>query len=240
MLIELSIFHNCHTSSYGGGVWMSNQGSCVINKCCSNDCSCEPTSTSTTTQGQFLYTDMTNDANHLNKVLDSSVINSTPDKGTSWGTLWLYYAIITINTVNLSRNTCSSYCPIKSAPLIDTSKETSFIHYCSITSNEATNAYAIYLEMVDSRHQLKNSNIINNTINSNGVIYAAGPSKVEECTILANKAPNTFYTYDSTSSFTIINCTIDSTDLTAEGPGQLITDNWSPSPKEFINAIKCT
>ena len=61
MLIELCIFNDCHTSaSYGGCIFMAKDssngaGSCVINKCCSNECSSTNTGTS---RGQFVYTSL--------------------------------------------------------------------------------------------------------------------------------------------------------------------------------------
>ena len=243
MLIELCIFNSCTSNAaYGGCIFMgsatimgSGQGSFVLNKCCANECY---STRSGYSYGQFVFTNLNYDVTHLNNIIDSSIINSKADKGTSFGTLYLQYAKITINTVNLSGNKCSQFCPIVSYPY-STSSTTSSVEYCSIRENEATYSYGLCLSNA-AKYSVTNCNLIQNTISSNGLIWTNGKVTMRECTILENSANPMFYCYYSSNSITLENCTIESDKLTKGGNGQLITTNWSPKPKSFINAIKCT
>ena len=244
MLIEFCVFNNCQSSSNeqnGGCIYMysssSDAGSCVLNKCCANQCYSKYSGSS---YGQFIYTYLSCDDDHINQVLDSSIINSIPPSdSTSRGTLYLRRAIITIKAVNLSNNTCSLYAPIYCYPysLSSSSITTCCLSYCSIRGNEAKTRICVSLEN-SAQHEINNSNIIENQVPSSSsyaVITILGTCTIRDCTILDNTGQRIFY---ASSKITLINCTIDVDDLTkTTGNGNVDTDSWKPSPNSFIIPI---
>ena len=117
---------------------MSSAGCCVINKCCANKC--YSTYSSGASYGQFLYTRLSNSNTYMNQVLDSSIINSTPSGSNKYGTLYLDYAKISLNTVNLSYNTCSILPAFFCKPTYSSGTTTCYVTYCSIRGNNATDS----------------------------------------------------------------------------------------------------
>ena len=236
MLIEVCIFNDCHTNSeYGGAIFMgypvtssNGAGSCVVHKCCSNNCS----STSTRySYGHFIYTMLSNDNDHINKFLDSSVINSKQINFESEGTIELLYGEITINTLNLSENQCVVCPAIWCYQGSSNTKLICSIKFCSIRNNVGL---VSTLAISTTFASCTNSNFIENTASYYGLIQAHTEMIVEGCTILENKAASTFYC--NTGPITVINCTITEEDVIKTNANVNI-ENWTPNPNSFVNGI---
>ena len=237
MLIESSTFDRCYCVEHGGAILMakmttSGAGSCVINKCCLNGCA---GTSKTTSAGQSIYTRMSNNNKHINKVLDSSVINSeTKTNSDTRGTFYLSNSIITIHTVNFSQNACSWYPSALCSPSYD-SKTSCFVEFCSVRNN--TGSYGISLSETSAYCQdlLKSSNFIGNNIFSNGVIYSQSSATVERCSILENSADPIFFASLRSDNIIVINCTCQS--FSIGGDGNIDFSSYTPSPSSFINEI---
>ena len=225
MLIESCIFNDCHTTADFGGAVAMNNGSCVICKSCSTRCSSNAT-------GQFIYTYLANDNQHINKVIDCSAIKSQPEL-TNWATICLNMGLVTIDTVNISQNSCTYYPSLYSYPLENASETTSFVNMCSIRNNTGT-MRGLNFDKNGAVYMLKGSNIIDN--NCPQLIRNWGTTTITGCTILSNEGSDPIFSSGNDYTITIINCTITQADLNNK-EGNLISDNWTPDPHPFINLI---
>ena len=232
MLVEFCVFENCHTSfQYGGAIFMaysttSGAGNCAINKCCATQC----WSTASPSYGQFIRTYLTDKKTSLNKVLDSSVINSFPGSD-SYGTIMLYNAKITINNANFSNNHCTYYPSVYCSPTVDI-EVTSLLKFCSIRNifgeNRGVNLFS------SAQQQIESSNLIENRIENNGLISSFSSVLVKGCTILENTVDVIFNSMSG--SITVTNCSIDPNELGLVS-GNVKFYSWQPKPKTFINPI---
>ena len=234
MFVEFCTFFDCHTKgNEGGAILMSSAGSCVVNKCCSNNCSSTYTAAS---YGQFIRSWITDDNNHINKVLDSSIIN-TQALLSGQSPLSLYYGRITINTVNFSINACHYQPSTWSKPCFVRGETTGSAKFCSIRNNTGINrGISFGGSSSDSITVSKYLNIIENVVKNFGLFYSESRMIIEECTILENEAPYTFYAISS-SFVTVLNCTIKKEDIFQTNINNFNISNWMPQPNSFINAI---
>ena len=171
MLIELSIFSECKSTYAGGAICQRTQGECVVKQCCGLQCY----STTSGYEGQFIRTDLSNDSNKKNRVLDSSVSHSMENsENPSWGyTLDLRYGTIQINTVNLSNNICNYYSAVYAYPSTSSNTACS-ITYSSINSNEARSSQIIRFDRNDQKYNIR-------------------PTNIKDCCIMKNEAKYIFY-----------------------------------------------
>ena len=216
---------------------VNSHGSCVVHKCCSSKCH---SSYAGNSYGQSIFTSLSNNGDHINKVLDSSAIYSEPPNSEGTSTIYLRYSIITIKTSNISQNSCGKYPLMYCNPHLDNQKDTCSIEFCSIRGNSATNKIGIFLDNTGSMHQIKSSNFIENTVKNLGLIYSEAKVVVQGCTILENTANYMFYTYSQSDTITVINCTITKEDVTKTNNNKVNIDQWTPNSHSFINGIKPT
>ena len=218
MLIEESVFFDCHTISSGGAIYMSNDGSFAINKCCSNFCY----SLGIYSNGQFTYI-----AGESSKIFECSIINSNPETNLfASSTIYHSNRNITINTINLSQNKCYT------TPLGNLQSESEcFISFCSFKNNTGT-IIGIYFSSSQSPTTMTSTNLILNTIEQNGLISSSGELTIKGCTILNNNANLIFQSY---IIITVINCTMSEDDVN-KTTGTVNIDNWKPS-STFYNEI---
>ena len=164
MLIELCSFKSCISNS---AVYQS--GDFVMNKCCGYMCY----STSSSWNGQFLYT---TSISSKNNILDSSISHSMKDANNPSysAALYPYYGKILIHTVNLSNNVCRQnsalYCDPTSGG--SASSPSCSVSHCSINSNIAKTDRIIYFYSTGYYYSLTYSNIIYNEESGSGLLYS--------------------------------------------------------------------
>ena len=229
LLVEKCVFERCHTvADLGGAIYMFKDGNCVVNQCCSIECSSDK-------KGQFIYSEFQTSSDGKNQVLDSSVIDIFNTEGS---TIHLRYGNITIETVNCSSNKCRyiAYC------LITQSKEDDLfctINFCSFTNNEGSRG--VHLERASSTNaysctHLQNSNFISNSC-TNLIHNIQTYLTVSHCTILQNQG-NTIFSCASNAAhkayhFIIVkDCTCDS----FKTSGNVNLDSIKPLTS-FINPV---
>ena len=217
MLIEESVFFDCHTSSSGGAIYMS-QGFFAINKSCSNFCY----SSGFLSNGQFTF--INGESSHL---FETSIINPNPETNIEGSdTIYHTNANITIHTVNISQNKCYT------SPLGNLrSQNECLISFCSFENNTGTRN-GISFASSQSPISMTASNLIGNTIEQRGLIYSSGDLTIKGCTILYN---NVSLTFQSSYIITVINCSMTEDDV-KKTTGNVNIDNWEPS-SAFYNEI---
>jgi hypothetical protein len=230
LLIESTSFFSCKTSSGSGGAihfYNTNNGQCVLNRVCGNDC-CMTTSSSY----QFSRISVKNDA--ISKsYIDYSSITRCVNELSAYNTMLYDYGRICFLSVNISMNKCgyrsAAYCYSYS----DSNSATCLFSYSSFADNIATDYNCIYFNNGGAKYEIKCCNIIRNTqvSTSYGTIYANGNLKIEGSCILENVANYIIFISSSSYMVTISNCTVDNTAST----GTLIIQNTVT--KSFILAL---
>ena len=98
LLIESTSFFSCKTSSgNGGAIYFSNEnnGQCVLHEICGYDCC-----TTSGDKGQFTWIFANNAASSKNYFEYSSIARCVSESSSSWYTILLYYAIMTVSTIS--------------------------------------------------------------------------------------------------------------------------------------------
>ena len=182
ILIEFSTFKNCSTKGFVGGAIYTNGCDSVIYCVCGNNCY-------TSSWGQFLYTTSNkNFPEKLNYVNSSSVFCSKPINNGN-APIYLEFCKQICSSVNVSYNHVKSY----SALYFDEGSYTTYIKYCSINSNIASDSYCIFLasSSYDNEYEIDTCNIINNdvrngTSENNAVITCSKNTVIRNCCIIGN------------------------------------------------------
>ena len=116
-------------------------------------------------------------------------------------------------SVNLSMNKCDYSSAIYHKPYCDSNSVTCSLTYSTFADNIANSAICIYIRTSGANSEFKYCNIIRNTqnyLNDYGTFSSNGNVVIEDSCILENNA-NTMFRQYSSYTFTISNCTIDST-----------------------------
>ena len=172
---------------------------------------------------------LSNDNDHINKFLDSSVINSKQINFESEGTIELLYGEITINTLNLSKNQCVACPAIWCYQGSSNTKHTCSIKFCSFRNYVGL---VSTLAISTTFASCTNSNFIENTASYYGLIQSFREMIVEGCTILDNNANPVFFA-STGRKISIINCTCQ--EVTKGGSGDISETHLSQT--QFINAV---
>jgi hypothetical protein len=213
LLVESTAFFTCTTSTqYGGAIYFSNtnNGQCALNEVCSYECY---STYSSNPHGQFARMVVKNDISSKNYANYSSITRCLYQAPNSHGSLSLYNGKILCPSVNISMNTCNHGSAIYHFPCCDSNSVTCSLTYSTFADNVANNAIRIYIWTNGANSEFKYCNIIRNTQNSLsgwGTFYSNGNIVIEDSCILENNA-NTMFRQSSSYTFTISNCTIDST-----------------------------
>ena len=185
ILVEFSTFIDCHAKNNGGSI-RATDCDCVVYCICS-------TGSYTTENDHFLWTGLNKD-DRLNYVNSSSAC-LTPKKGIDT-IICIRYGKQICTSVNISYNNVTSYGAIFS----NFGSGISYITYCSINSNIASDFYCIYFHG-GQEFIIDTCNIINNDIgsgngkyNDNAVITTHKPTKITNCCILGNTASGSITT----------------------------------------------
>jgi hypothetical protein len=230
LLVESSSFLSCKASgSNGGAVYFYNTGSgqCVLQGVCGYD-SC----TTGSSDGVFSYVYVKNDASYKNYLNFSSISRCLNEDSSSWLMYRQNNGKICCQSVNISMNKCGYRSAICCLPFVDSNSVTSYLSYSTFVDNIALGYACVSLWRTDSKHEIKNCNILRNTQSSSseGIITSVGNVMVKDCCILENTATYIFYT-SSSGTTTLSNCTVDKTTNT----GSFIIQNTVT--KSFILAL---
>jgi hypothetical protein len=235
LLIELSSFISCKTSSnFGGAIYFynTNSGQFVLYGVCGNDCF--STYTSGTSYGQFSYNRAKNDASTKNYVNYSSIVRCVTDNSRACYLFCQHWGNHSYPSVNVSMNKIYGPTGIHCWPLIDSNSVTCLISYSSFVDNIATGHTCIYFNTDGAKYEIRSCNILRNTqgsLSSEGTIYTCGNLMIEDSCIIENKATYIFRVVSSSYKITLSKCTVDST----SNNGCLITQN--AVTKSFIHAL---
>jgi hypothetical protein len=209
LLVESTSFFSCKTSGgHGGAIFFSNQnnGHCVLNKVCGNDCC----TTDTTYSVDFVCTYVNNGASNKNYINYSSISRCVNTN--TWHTLYLDNGKICCPSVNSSMNKYYGR-SICCHPFCDSNSVTCSLSYSSFTDNIATTHTCINFWRSGAKYEIKSCNILRNTqcsLSLEGTIRSDGYLTIDYSCVLENKATNIFYQYSS-YTITLSNCTVDST-----------------------------
>ena len=150
----------------------------------------------------------------LNYVLQSSIIYSENEKEDSIYTMCHWYGNIFIKAVNCSNNACfriSGICCYLSDSTSTASSVSSIIEYSSFVNNVASDRKCLLFDY--KNHQLKNSNIINNsqpTTTNDGIVNFYGLELlINESAFLNNEAKYLFYADTGSLVYCDEHCYID-------------------------------
>jgi hypothetical protein len=231
LLVESTSFFNCKTSAqYGGAIYFSNSGHCVLHEVCGYDCY---TTYSGYSPGQFAHVNVNSGISNKNYVNYSSITRCLSQASNSHGALYLTKGKICCPSVNLSMNKCTYGSAFYYELFSDPNSITCSFPYSSFADNIATTAICLYFWSSGSNTEFKYCNIIRNTQNSLGTfgtIRTNGNLRIEDSCILENKA-NYMFVQEYSFTFTLSNCTIDSTSKT----GTVVIQNTVS--KSFIFAL---
>jgi hypothetical protein len=207
-LVESTSFFSCKTSNYiGGAIYFSNDnGQCVLHKVCGYNC-CS-TYTSGSSSGQFIDTNVNNDASSKNYVNYSSITRCVNSISNSHFTLNLNYGKICCPSINISMNRCEYYPGIRFCPLSYTSSVICSLSYFLITDNNAFGYICIGFNQ-NAKYEMKYCNFLRNDSTSYGIIHTPRNWMIEDSCILDNLATCIFNIWSST--LTLSNCTVDKT-----------------------------
>ena len=237
MLIELSNFLHI-TNTINRGAVIIEKGECVVNKVCAIGCYSTFKGRS---EGQFLYTSVTNEVSKKNDVIDSSICSCKEENYMGHGPLYLMCAKIYTHTVNLTDNVCSYFPGMYQVP-IAADANTGTIKFCTMRNDIALTSEVINFDRQNAKHTISHSNIINNTQlqNVRALIVVDGPTTIEHTSFLDNDKDRDMF-YGRSGEITLIDCTIDA-DLVNCIIGNVIWNEITPSDdgKSFINALKHT
>jgi hypothetical protein len=232
LLIESSSFFSCKTSgSYGGSIYFSNSGQCVLDTVCGYDC-CS-TRTSSNSHGQFTWIGVKNDVSSKNYINYSSASRCVNTNSGSRYSVCPVFGKIHCPSVNISMNKCQYDSGISTWPFADSNSITCSLLYSTFADNNAIERTCIYLWRGGANFEIKSCNIIRNTqvsLSSGGMIYTNGNLMIEDSCILENTA-NYIFCQETSYTITLSNCTVDST----SNNGYLTTRNTVT--KNFILAL---
>jgi hypothetical protein len=209
-LIEFSSFFSCKTSGNGGAIYFTNSGAqSVLYGLCGNDCC-----TTNSKSYQFAYIRVKDDASSKNCVNYSSIARCVNGISGSGDTMRLVYGKIYCPSINSSMNKCYYYSGIICRPFVDTSYATCSLLYSTFADNNALDHIPIYFN-TNAKYEIKCFNILRNTHthSSYGIISTWGNLLIEDSCILENNAKYIFYS--SSSTITLLNCTVDKTTITS-------------------------
>jgi hypothetical protein len=214
LLIEMSSFRSCKTSSRrGGAIYFSNTESsqCVLHEICGSDCCSTIAGWS---HGQFALIYLKNDTSSRNYFSYSSIARCVNEENDSHYTSRIDNGKICSTSVNTSMNKCGRRSGIHHRPSGVSNLVACSLMYSSFADNHATDFNCIYFSGSNVKYEIKSCNIIRNTqstLNSEGTIYIGGILMVEDSCILENKADYIFFHHASSYTITLSNCTVDST-----------------------------
>jgi hypothetical protein len=212
LLVESTSFFTCKTSAqYGGAIYFSNSGGqCVLYEVCSYECYSTYTSTS---YGLFARIVVKNGISSKNYVNYSSIIRCLYHTSNSHGSLYLNRGKFLCPSVNFSMNKCNYGSAFYYELFSDPNSVTCSFSYSTFADNIANQAICLYFWSSGANSEFKYCNIIRNTqnyLNDYGTFSSNGNVVIEDSCILENNA-NTMFNQRSSYTFTISNCTIDST-----------------------------
>jgi hypothetical protein len=231
LLVEFSSFFSCKTSSgNGGAIYFSNtnSGECVFHRICGNNCS-------SGSHGQFVRVYVKNVASSKNYVNYSSISRCVNENSNTYYTLRLDNGKIYCSSNNISNNKCGYYSGMSISPFTDSNSVTCSLSYSSFTDSIAKVCNCIHLDTINAKYEMKCCNIIRNTqvsLNQYGTIRLWGNMTIEDSCILENTATYIFNPAGTSYIFTLSNCTVDKTTISA---GSLIIRNTIT--KSFIHAL---
>ena len=165
LLVELCSFNECSTSSeYGGAIFFSDQGQCVLSSVCGVRCS-----TNDGKYGQFCYIYVSDDPQHKNYIIDSSV--TLTKQTNSFETIRHENGDFSCKGVNVSNNEVNQV-----SGIMIYNPSTSFISFSSFRNNRAKGSTYSYIciDFVSNSHQMNQTNIIENNQDTSdcGILYA--------------------------------------------------------------------
>jgi predicted outer membrane repeat protein len=229
LLVESSSFFSCRAGgSCGGAIYFANTGSgqCVFHEVCGYDCY-------TSSNGQFSYVYVKNDASSKSYVNYSSITRCVKTNTNAWHIFRHRYGKQCYPSVNLSLNKYYGR-EIYSTPFCDSNSFTFSLTYSTFADNIATEYTCIMLATGGAKYEIKSCNILRNTqgtLGTEGTIYTSGTLIIQDSCILENTATNIFYQYSSSYTITLSNCTVDKTTCNQN----LVTQNTVT--KSFILAL---
>jgi hypothetical protein len=230
LLVESSSFLSCKTSTSNGAIFFqnTNSGECVLYKVCGINCC------STNTHYQFADIRVKDAASSKNYINYTSIVRCVNENSNSFSVLYLRYGKFCCPSVNMSMNKCARQTVISCSPFTDSNSVTCSLSYSSFTDNIATQYRCIYTNIGGAKYEMKCCNVLRNTqigSDSGGIISLHGNMKIEDSCILENNANYIFYSFSSSYTFTLSNCTVDKTTST----GGFIMQNTVT--KSFILAL---
>jgi hypothetical protein len=205
-LAESTSFFSCKTSSAGGAIYFehTNSGQCVLHEVCGYDCC-----TTADTRFQFACIRVNSAVSSKNYFNYSSFTRCVNKGSSSWYTIYFIYGKICCPSVNISLNECIGRSGIYCQP-----SATCSLTYSSFADNIANGHTCIRFSMSDANYEIKSCNILRNTqgdLSSEGTIYTVGNTTIQDSCILGNTANYIFFVNTQTHTFTLSNCTVDST-----------------------------
>ena len=185
MLIEHCFFTQCISTYYGGAIFFSQSGQCVLSSVCSVKCQTQEGYM----YGQFCYITTSSRAGIKNYIMESTI---SLTKNRAYETLYQTNGDIKCDTLNVSYNEVTQ---ISAIYCYNPSPEAT-ISYSTIRNNTAYNDRCILCNQLS--HVIKNTNVIENKCYyespySYGIIHAFSASvNLIHCSIFGNKANNGF------------------------------------------------
>ena len=218
ILIEFSTFSQCNASS--SGALRINNCDCVIYCVCSNNCC-------SNSVGQFIYSTL-NNKGKLNFINYSSICATNNNRYSD--TLDMYYGKQICTKGNISYNNLNRFSGI----YFGSGSDSSYITYCSINSNTATES-CIGLSSFGINYNIDTCNIINNKINRR-TIWADRPTTIQNCCIFNNTNSPLFYSMINIYSYLSIHSSCVDVSLSGISTDNVTTD----SNKFYLNYLKFT
>jgi hypothetical protein len=153
LLIESSSFFSCKAiDGFGGAVYFSFSGQCVLHGiCCYNCCAII---TAGDPYGQFTWIGVKNDASSKNYVNYSSFTRCMNENTDSYNVLCHVNGKICCQSVNVSINKCYSRSGVLCQPYLDTSSVTASMSYSSFTDNIAFESMCIWFSTEAAKNQM--------------------------------------------------------------------------------------
>jgi hypothetical protein len=208
--VESSSFISCRTNSGSGGAiyfFSSNCLQSILYSVCGYDCY-------STSFVPFAYIVINNAASNKNCANYSSIVSCVNDTSISGETFRLDYGKLYCPSVNISKNICRYISGIVCSPLVDSNSVTSSLSYSTFADNNVSQYGCIWCNNYGAKYEIKCCNILRNIeiSSSYGLISTYGNLVIKDSCIIENKATNyIFYLFYTSYTFTLSNCTVDST-----------------------------
>ena len=165
LLVEHSSFNTCSTAIYGGAIYFSDEGQCVLSSVCGVKCN----TGDGVNYGQFCYVDVANNEKYKNYIIDSSV--TLTKQTNSFETIRHENGDFSCKGVNVSNNEVNQV-----SGIMIYNPSTSFISFSSFRNNRAKGSTYSYIciDFVSNSHQMNQTNIIENNQDTSdcGILYA--------------------------------------------------------------------